>query len=52
MLAEAGLIEKRPKLGYSVRLLDFKEIDELYDLRLALEEFVIARSAAGHGRPS
>jgi DNA-binding GntR family transcriptional regulator len=43
MLAEGGLIEKRPKLGYSVRLLDFKEIDELYDLRLALEEFVVAR---------
>jgi DNA-binding GntR family transcriptional regulator len=43
MLAENGLVEKRPKLGYSVRLLDFKEIDELYDLRLALEEFAIAR---------
>jgi DNA-binding GntR family transcriptional regulator len=40
-LAEAGLIEKRPKLGYSVRLLDFKEIDELYDVRIALEDFVI-----------
>lgn len=43
MLAEKGLVEKRPKLGYSVRLLDFREINELYDVRLALEEFVVAR---------
>ena len=40
-LVEKGLVEKRPKQGYQVRLLDFKEIDELYDVRIALEDFVI-----------
>jgi len=43
MLSENGLIERKPRLGYRVRLLDFKEINELYELRLAIEEFVIAR---------
>ncbi|HUX38436.1 MAG TPA: GntR family transcriptional regulator [Rectinemataceae bacterium] len=43
MLVENGLIERRPRQGYSVRLLDFKEINELYEFRLAIEEFVIAR---------
>jgi DNA-binding GntR family transcriptional regulator len=42
-LVENGLVEKRPKVGYHVRLLDFEEIDELYEVRLALEEFVIRR---------
>ena len=40
-LVEKGLVEKRPRQGYQVRLLDFKEIDELYDVRIALEDFVI-----------
>ena len=43
MLSENGLIERKPRLGYRVRLLDFKEINELYELRLAIEEFVVAR---------
>jgi DNA-binding GntR family transcriptional regulator len=42
-LVENGLVEKRPRAGYQVKLLDFQEIDELYDLRLALEEFVVNR---------
>jgi DNA-binding GntR family transcriptional regulator len=42
-LAEGGLIQQRPRQGYLVRLLDFREIDELYDVRLALEEFVVSR---------
>jgi DNA-binding GntR family transcriptional regulator len=42
-LVENGLVEKRPRVGYHVRLLDFEEIDELYDVRLALEEFVVSR---------
>jgi DNA-binding GntR family transcriptional regulator len=45
-LVANGLVEKRPKVGYQVRHLDFEEIDELYDVRLALEEFVIARLCA------
>ena len=43
MLSENGLIERKPRVGYRVRLLDFREINELYELRLAIEEFVIAR---------
>ena len=43
MLSENGLIERKPRLGYRVRLVDFKEINELYELRLAIEEFVITR---------
>jgi len=36
-LAENGLIDKRARHGYSVRRMDLREIDELYELRLALE---------------
>ncbi len=43
MLVENGLVEKKPMLGYSVKLLDFEEINELYDVRLALEAFVVSR---------
>jgi DNA-binding GntR family transcriptional regulator len=46
MLVEKGLVEKKPMLGYSVRLLDFEEINELYDVRLALETFVVSRICA------
>ena len=42
-LVENGLVEKRPRVGYHVKLLDFEEIDELYEMRLALEEFVVSR---------
>ncbi|MDA8426383.1 MAG: GntR family transcriptional regulator [Treponema sp.] len=40
-LVENGLIEKKPNHGYSVKLLDFDEINELYDVRLALESYVV-----------
>lgn len=43
MLAENGLIERRPRHGYRVRLLGFREINELYEFRLAIEEFVVRR---------
>ncbi len=43
MLVEDGLVDKTPRRGYRVRLLDFEEINELYDVRLALEEHVIVR---------
>jgi DNA-binding GntR family transcriptional regulator len=42
-LADSGLIEKKPRTGYSVRTLDFGQIDELYDVRIALEQFVIQK---------
>ena len=52
-LAENGLIEKKPGHGYSVKLLNFVEINELYDVRLALETYVIeliCRTGAGDKR--
>ena len=43
MLVENHLVEKAPYKSYSVRQLDFQEIHELYDVRRALETFVIER---------
>ncbi|MEO8354957.1 MAG: GntR family transcriptional regulator [Chloroflexota bacterium] len=43
MLVENNLVEKAPYKSYSVRQLDFQEINELYDVRSALETFVIER---------
>jgi DNA-binding GntR family transcriptional regulator len=45
MLVENNLVEKAPYKSYSVKQLDFQEIHELYDVRLALETFVIERLA-------
>ena len=45
MLVENNLVEKAPYKGYSVKQLDMKEIHELYDVRIALETFVIERLA-------
>lgn len=45
MLVENGLVEKEPYRGYSVKQLDMKAIFELYDVRLALELFVVAKLA-------
>ena len=43
MLVENGLVDKKLRQGYSVRLLDLKEIDDLYDVRLVLELAVVDR---------
>lgn len=43
MLVENSLVDKAPHKGYSVKQLDLREIDELYDVRLALEIYVIER---------
>lgn len=43
MLVENRLVEKAPHKGYSVKQLDMQEIHELYDVRMALETFVIER---------
>ena len=45
MLVENNLVDKAPYKGYSVKQLDLQEIHELYDVRLALETFVIERLA-------
>lgn len=47
MLVENKLVEKAPHKGYSVRQLDMQEIHELYDVRMALETYVIERLAQG-----
>jgi DNA-binding GntR family transcriptional regulator len=43
MLVENSLVDKMPHKGYSVKRLDLQEIHELYDVRMALETFVIER---------
>jgi DNA-binding GntR family transcriptional regulator len=43
MLVENKLVDKTPHKGYSVKQLDFTEINELYDVRLALETFAVQR---------
>lgn len=40
-LAERGLVEKRPRQGYTVRRLDLEATKELYDLRIILEVGVV-----------
>jgi DNA-binding GntR family transcriptional regulator len=45
MLDREHLIERRPQRGYSVRGLDLQEVEDLYDLRISLEELA-ARQAA------
>ena len=41
MLADRRLIEKTPRQGYVVRRLNLTEIDELYDMRLVLEAYIM-----------
>ena len=42
MLVENGLVDKEPHKGYSVKQPDMREIHELYEVRLALELYVVA----------
>ncbi len=46
MLGENGLVDKKARRGYTVRRLDLREIEELYDVRLVLEVAVIERLCA------
>lgn len=41
MLVENGLVVKEPYRGYTVRQPDFKEINDLYDVRQALELYAV-----------
>lgn len=43
MLVENNLVDKAPHKSYSVKQLDFQEIHELYDVRMALELYVVER---------
>ena len=40
-LVENGLVDKEPHKGYTVKLPDTREINELYEVRLALELFIV-----------
>jgi DNA-binding GntR family transcriptional regulator len=46
MLVENGLVDKKARQGYTVRRLDLREIEELYDVRLVLEVAVLERVCA------
>jgi len=41
MLADRRLVEKTPRQGYAVRQLNLSEIDELYEMRLVLETYIM-----------
>lgn len=45
MLVENGLVVKEPHKGYRVKQLGLQEIHNLYDVRLALELFVVGQLA-------
>ena len=45
MLVENGLVDKVPHRGYHVKQPNSTEIHELYDVRLALESFIVERIA-------
>ena len=48
-LAEEGLLSHRPRHGYSAPLVDRREIEELYEVRRALEVLAMGRAAAAEG---
>jgi DNA-binding GntR family transcriptional regulator len=50
MLVENGLVTKETYRGYSVRQPDLQEIHDLYDVRLALEFFMV-EWLVSHGMP-
>lgn len=43
MLADRGLVERRPRRGYVVRQLNLTDIHELYEIRLALETYIVGQ---------
>ena len=50
-LAADGFVDRLPRRGFRVRQLDIRQAQELYDLRLAIELFVVERLAEQGGRP-
>jgi len=42
-LETGGFSERRPRRGYVVKQLDLRSVEELYELRLALEQLVVER---------
>jgi DNA-binding GntR family transcriptional regulator len=45
VLTVNGFVQQLPRRGYAVRQLDMREIEELYEVRLALEQLVVERLA-------
>jgi len=43
MLADRNLIDKKPMQGYQVKQLNFNEVNELYEVRSALESHIMER---------
>ncbi|MGQ0665584.1 MAG: GntR family transcriptional regulator, partial [Nitrospiraceae bacterium] len=50
ILATDGFVKKMPNRGYAVKQYNLREIEELYEVRLALELFVV-ESLARRGAP-
>lgn len=48
-LAEEGLLTHRPRHGYSAPVIDRREIEELYEVRRALEVLSVRRAAEAPG---
>jgi DNA-binding GntR family transcriptional regulator len=46
-LQREGFVERQPKIGWSVRPLDFERFESLYDLRVILELAALAKLCAG-----
>lgn len=51
-LRNEGLLEVEAKSGWFVRPIDFTRIEQLYDLRILLEQWCIARLVADPGLPA
>ena len=51
-LEREGYLQVHLKSGWSVRPLDFKQLDELYDVRVVLESAAVRRLCAGDPRPA
>jgi DNA-binding GntR family transcriptional regulator len=49
-LEREGYLEVRSKSGWSVRPLDFPQLDQLYDLRVVLEHAAVRKLCAGNPR--
>jgi DNA-binding GntR family transcriptional regulator len=50
-LEREGYVQVHAKSGWSVRPLDFDQLDQLYDLRLVLESAAVQRLCAGDAKP-
>ena len=51
-LVDRGLVEKIPNIGYSVKQPNMTEVLELYDLRLALELYIVEWLSANGMQPN